>query len=188
VDVEAYIGQLEQLMAEARPMPLSSSIIVNKRDVDDVLAELRARLPDELRQSRWIIKERDELLDQAAREAEQLMADTRAERDRMLSETEVVRAAHREAERILEDAREQASILRLEAEDYVDGKLANFEIVLNKTLKAVEKGRERLRGRLAHDELAEATAADDEDEDDTGQHQAAQLYDYEQLAPEADER
>lgn len=184
MDVEAYIGQLEQLMADARPMPLSSSIIVNKREVDDVLAELRARLPDELRQSRWIIKERDELLDQAAREAEQLMADTRAERDRMLSETEVVRAAHREAERLLEDAREQASILRLEAEDYVDGKLANFEIVLNKTLKAVEKGRERLRGRLATDELA-GEDLDDEDEAGAG---AAQLYDYEQLAPEADER
>jgi cell division septum initiation protein DivIVA len=185
LDVEAYIGQLEQLIAEARPMPLSSSIIVNKRDVDDVIAELRARLPDELRQARWIIKERDELLDAAAREAEQLMADTRVERDRMLSETEVVRAAQREAERIIEDAREQASILRLEAEDYVDGKLANFEIVLNKTLKAVEKGRERLRGRLATDELADGV--DDPDEDD---HLGPQpeLYDYEQLAPEADER
>jgi cell division septum initiation protein DivIVA len=109
LDVEAYIGQLENLLADARPMPLSSSIIVNKREVDDVLAELRSRLPDELRQSRWIIKERDELLDAAAREAEQLMADTRAERDRMLSETEVVRAAQREAEQILADAREQAS-------------------------------------------------------------------------------
>jgi hypothetical protein len=187
LDVEAYIGQLENLLADARPMPLSSSIIVNKREVDDVLAELRSRLPDELRQSRWIIKERDELLDAAAREAEQLMADTRAERDRMLSETEVVRAAQREAEQILADAREQASILRLEAEDYVDGKLANFEIVLNKTLKAVEKGRERLRGRLATDELAEGAEDDYDDEaDDAGQ--AAQLYDYEQLAPEADER
>jgi hypothetical protein len=188
LDVEAYIGQLEALMAEARPMPLSSSIIVNKREVDDVLAELRSRLPDELRQSRWIIKERDELLDSAAREAEQLMADTRAERERMLSETEVVRAAHREAERIIEDAREQASIMRLEAEDYVDGKLANFEIALHKTLKTVEKGRERLRGRLATDELAEGAAEDPDDDDEDPTGQAQQLYDYEQLAPEADER
>jgi hypothetical protein len=186
LDVEAYIGQLEQVMADARPMPLSSSIIVNRRDVDDVLAELRARLPEEFRQSRWIIKERDELLDQAAREAEQVMDDTRAERERLLSATELVRAAHREAERVIDEAREQASILRLEAEDYVDGKLANFEIVLNKTLKAVEKGRERLRGRLATDELAEG-AEDDFDPDDA-EASAAQLYDYEQLAPEADER
>jgi cell division septum initiation protein DivIVA len=184
LDVEAYIGQLEHLLAEARPMPLSSSIIVNRRDVEDVLAELRTRLPDELRQSRWIIKERDELLQQAAREAEQLMADTRAERDRMLSETEVVRASQREAERIVEDAREQARILRLEAEDYVDGKLANFEIVLGKTLKAVEKGRERLRGRLATDDLA-APEPEELDEDDTGGHQ---LYDYEQLAEDPDAR
>jgi hypothetical protein len=184
LDVEAYIGQLEQLLAEARPMPLSSSIIVNRRDVEDVLAELRTRLPDELRQSRWIIKERDELLQQAAREAEQLMTDTRVERDRMLSETEIVKASQREAERIVEDAREQARILRLEAEDYVDGKLANFEIVLNKTLKAVEKGRERLRGRLATDELAEPEAAELDAEDEGAQ----QFYDYEQLAEDPDAR
>jgi hypothetical protein len=185
LDVEAYIGQLEHLLAEARPMPLSSSIIVNRRDVEDVLAELRTRLPDELRQSRWIIKERDELLQQAAREAEQLMADTRAERDRMLGETEIVRASQREAERIVEDAREQARILRLEAEDYVDGKLANFEIVLNKTLKAVEKGRERLRGRLATDELADRSDAELDETDDEG---AQQFYDYEQLAEDPDAR
>ncbi len=176
MDVEAYISELERLVAEARPMPLSSSIILNKHDIDEVLAELRARLPDELRQSRWIIKERDELLDQAAREAEQLMADTRAERDRILSETEIVKAAQRESERILEDAREQARILRLEAEDYVDAKLANFEIVLNKTLKAVEKGRERLRGRLATDDLA----APEETDADRSVERPAQLYDHEQ--------
>jgi hypothetical protein len=184
LDVEAYIGQLEHIVADARPMPLSSSIIINRQDIEDVLAELRARLPDELRQSRWIIKERDSLLEQAARESEQLMSDTRAERERMLGETEMVKASHREAERIVEDAREQARILRLEAEDYIDSKLANFEIVLQKTMKQVDKGRERLRGRLASDELAEPPA-DELDEDDTGSHQ---LYDYEQLAGEPEER
>jgi cell division septum initiation protein DivIVA len=181
VDVESAIQQLEQLIAEGRPVPLSSSVMVNRADVEAVLTDMRTRLPDELRQSRWVIKERDDLLAQAARESEQLMADTRLERERMLSETEVVRAANREAERILTDAREQARILRLEAEDYVDGKLANFEIVLQKTLAAVEKGRDRLRGRLATDDLAPpgeppaaGRAAGDRDA-------SSQFYDYERL-------
>jgi len=154
VDVEAHLAQMEQLLAEARPVPLSASVMVNRRDFDEVIAQLRENLPEELRQSRWIIKERDEILAGAQREAQQIIADAEAERERMLSDTEVVRAARREAERIIEEAREQARTLRLEAEDYVDSKLANFEIVLQKTMAAVERGREQLRGRMASDDLA----------------------------------
>jgi vacuolar-type H+-ATPase subunit H len=156
LDVDGLIEQLEQLLAEARPVPLSSSVMVNRAEVEDLLSELRSKMPEEFRQARWLLKERDDVIAQAAREADQLLADAREERDRMLSEQEVVKAAHREAERIVDDAREQARVLRLEAEDYVDGKLANFEIVLQKTVKQVEKGRERRRGRLASDDLAEA--------------------------------
>jgi cell division septum initiation protein DivIVA len=168
LDVESAIQQLEQLIAEGRPVPLSSSVMVNRAEVEAVLTDMRTRL-------------RDDLLAQAARESEQLMADTRVERERMLSETEVVRAANREAERILTDAREHARVLRLEAEDYVDGKLANFEIVLQKTLAAVEKGRERLRGRLATDDLAPPEQPPAAGQTAADRDPSSQFYDYEQL-------
>ena len=73
-----------------------------------------------------------------------------------MSEQQVVRSAQDEAERIVDAAHGMARQMRLEAEDYVDAKLANFEVVLNKTLTAVERGRERLRGRLDVDDLAES--------------------------------
>lgn len=180
MDVEGYIAQLEHLLAEARPVPLSASVMVSRREFEEALSELRNHLPEELRQSRWVIKERDEVLAQATREAEQIVADARIESERLVSETEIVRAARREADRIIEEAREQARVLRLEAEDYVDGKLANFEIVLQKTLTAVEKGRERLRGRLASDELApgeEAEPSPETPEDAEAAH--TPLYDHE---------
>ncbi len=162
MDVEAYIARMEQLLAEARPVPLSASVMVNRSQFDELLGDLRTHLPEELRQSRWIIKERDELLEQAERDSERIVADAELQRDRLVSETEVARGAAREAERLLDEARERARVLRLEAEDYVDGRLANFEIVLAKTLKAVENGRERLRGRLASDELASTDGTDDD--------------------------
>lgn len=87
-----------------------------------------------------------------------MMQDAEAERARLVSRTEVVQSANREADRILDEATEQAHQIRLEVEDYVDAKLANFEVVLQKTLAAVERGREKLRGRLAADELAETSA------------------------------
>lgn len=182
MDVESLLLKMEQLLAEARPVPLSSSVMVNRHDFDELIVELRGGLPEELRQSRWIIKERDEVLAQAARESEQIVGDAEQERDRLVSNEEVVRAARREADQILEQAREAARTLRLEAEDYVDGKLATFEITLHKTLKAVEKGRDRLRGRLATDELAEPEEGSDslaDAVDEYGTARGGQFYDHE---------
>lgn len=164
-DVEAKLHQLERLVADAKAVPLSASVMVNRAEIDELLAELRATLPDELAQARWVIKERDEILERAQSDAEQLLADARAERDRLVSQQEVVRAAGAESEQILGGAREHARQIRLEAEDYVDAKLANFEVVLHKTLSAVEKGRQKLRGQLDVDQLGDdelAASAKDE--------------------------
>ncbi len=98
-----------------------------------------------------------------------MIEEARAERARLIAKTEVVHAANREAERVVEDARERARQIRLEAEDYVDAKLANFEVVLQKVLGSVERGREKLRGRLDADQLA----ADLADEDEGGPRPAA---------------
>lgn len=186
MDVDSLIAQLERLLADARPVPLSSSVMLNRAEVEELISELRNRLPEEMRQARWVLKERDDILAQAAREADQLLADTREERDRMLSEREVVKAANREAERIIADAREQARVLRLEAEDYVDGKLANFEIVLQKTVKQVEKGRERLRGRLATDDLADEPGGPSDEPGPSEGEGRSGVYDHEAFgdAPE----
>lgn len=166
MDVEAKLHQLELMVAEAKQVPLSASIMLNRAEIDGLVTELRDSLPDELRQARWILKERDEMLDKARRRSDEMLADAEAERERMIARTEVVQAANREADRIIEEAHEQARQLRLEAEDYVDAKLANFEVVLQKTLTAVERGREKLRGRLDVDELAEVDGLDDEDVDE----------------------
>jgi cell division septum initiation protein DivIVA len=160
LDVEAKLHQLERLVAEAKTVPLSASIMVNRAEVDGLVADIREALPDELTQARWVVKERDEILERAEGDAANILEDASAERDRLVSQQEVVRAADREANRIVEEAREHARQIRLEAEDYVDAKLANFEVVLNKTLTAVERGRQKLRGRLDTDQLAEDELAD----------------------------
>ncbi|MEX0835651.1 MAG: hypothetical protein WD010_06140 [Nitriliruptor sp.] len=160
LDVEAKLHQLERLVAEAKTVPLSASIMVNRAEVDGLVADIRDALPEELTQARWVVKERDEILERAEVDAARLIDDARAEQGHLVSQEDVVRAADREATRILGEAREHARQIRLEAEDYVDAKLANFEIVLTKTLSAVEKGRQKLRGRLDTDQLAEDELAD----------------------------
>jgi cell division septum initiation protein DivIVA len=147
-DIEAKVHQLERLIAEAKAVPLSASVMVNRAEIDGLLDDLREALPDELAQARWVLAERDEILERAQRDVDRMLEEARQERDRLASQEEVARTAEREADRLLDDAREHARQIRLEAEDYVDAKLANFEVVLTKTLATVEKGRQKLRGRV----------------------------------------
>ena len=153
MDLESALGQLEHQLADARPVPLSASVMVNKDDLERVAQAIRAALPEEIRQARWVLKERDTILAQAARDAEQVVEDGRRERDRLVSETELVREATREAQRIVDRAGEEGRKVRNEAEDYVDAKLGDFEALLQKTLSTVTRGRDRLRGRQASSEI-----------------------------------
>jgi cell division septum initiation protein DivIVA len=155
IDVSARLDHLERLVAEAKAVPLSASVMVNRAEVAGLVAAIREALPEEVTQARWVVRERDEILERSQAEAQRLIEDAEAERDRLVSDREVARTAQREAQQLLDEAQEQARQMRLEAEDYVDAKLANFEVVLHKTLGAVEKGRAKLRGRLDTDQLAE---------------------------------
>jgi cell division septum initiation protein DivIVA len=156
-DVEAKLHQLERLVGDAKTVPLSASVMLNRAEIDGIVADLREALPDELTQARWVVKERDEILERAQIDADEILADARTERDRLISQQEVTQGAAAAADRIVGDAREHARRIRLEAEDYVDAKLANFEVVLHKTLTAVERGRQKLRGGLDTDALGTET-------------------------------
>ena len=155
MDAQAKLDQITEMVESAKSMPLSASVLVNKAEMLALLDELRATLPDELREAQWVIKDRDEVIDQGRKEAERIVADARQEAARLVSRTEVMQSATKEAERIVAEAKENARQMRLEVEDYVDAKLANFEVVLHKTLGAVERGRDKLRGRHELEELRE---------------------------------
>jgi vacuolar-type H+-ATPase subunit H len=146
MDLIERIDELQVLIEEAKAVPLSSSAVINRDELLDLLAQLKEQVPDEIRQARWMTRDRDELVDRARKEAERIVAESREQRDRLLSRTEIVHAARREAERLIDEARDRAAKIQHEAEDYVDQKLAAFEILLNKTLATVARGREQLRG------------------------------------------
>jgi vacuolar-type H+-ATPase subunit H len=147
MDLIERIDEMQVLIEEAKSVPLSSSAVINRDELLEMLAQMKDEVPDEVRQARWMTRDRDELLSRARKEAERIVAEAREQRDRLLSRTEIVHAAEREAERIVDEAKERGIKLRLEAEDYIDQKLAAFEILLNKTLTTVAKGREQLRGQ-----------------------------------------
>ena len=151
---ESLIEKLAEIVADARSMPLSSSALVNRQEVLDLIELLRRSLPSEITRARSILQDGEEVLERAGHEAQRVLERARQERERLLSKTEIVQAAAREADRLVAEAESTSKRIRAEAEVYVESKLANFEVVLQKTLQAVERGRQRLAGRLEADELS----------------------------------
>jgi F0F1-type ATP synthase membrane subunit b/b' len=143
---EVLLRRVMDVINNTRPMPLSSSHLLNNKDeVLELLEDALSRLPDELRQARWLLKEREEFLARTQREADEIIEVARTQAARMVQKTEIVREAQMFAQRTVDKATEEASRLRNEAEDYCDQKLAQFEIVLQRTLKTVHVGREKLQ-------------------------------------------
>src|SRR2546423_15428690 len=127
-DIVGRLQKLENMVREARSVPLSTSAIVGREDVLEIIEAARAELPEEIKQARWIVKDREELLAKARRDAEAIVEKAQAERAWIVSEQEVTRAAQEEAERLLGEATDRARETRLEAEDDGGAERAQFAI------------------------------------------------------------
>ncbi|UYQ64642.1 ATP synthase F0 subunit B [Streptomyces peucetius] len=147
MDVQKKLDEIVEVVQSARSMPMSASCVVNRADLLAMLEEVRDALPGSLAQAQELIGGREELVEQARREAERIIESAHAERGSLISDTQVARRSQDEADRILAEARREADEIRAEADDYVDSKLANFEVVLTKTIGSVDRGREKLLGR-----------------------------------------
>ncbi len=166
-DSEALLRRIIEIISNAKSMPLSTTVRIERDEVLELLEDASSRLPEELRQARWMLKERTEYLEKVKREGEEILDAARVRAERMVQRTEIVREAQSTAKHTVETARENSRRLRHEAEDYCDQKLASFEIILEKTLKTVQAGREKLRVvPLAPADGPEGLGAGGEDEED----------------------
>ncbi|MBA0051789.1 cell division initiation protein [Streptomyces sp. AJS327] len=146
MDVQQKLDEIVAAVGSARSMPMSASCVVNRAELLAQLDEVREALPGSLAQAQQVLGGREQVVAEAQREADRIIESARAERGALVSGTEVARVAREEADRILAEAHQEASQIRSEADDYVDSKLANFEVVLSKTIGSVDRGREKLLG------------------------------------------
>lgn len=147
MDVLVLIEKLDDVIHDARGVPLSGDVRVNKEEMYDLLDQMRATIPEEIKQARWIVKERQEMLAEAKREAERIVNEAKDKQAQLVSQEEVVRQAERLAEDIVEEARAREREIRLGAEDYADEILSTLEVNLQKFIGAVQRGRDKLQGR-----------------------------------------
>jgi vacuolar-type H+-ATPase subunit H len=148
------------IVEEARGVPLSASCVVHRGEMLEILEGARDMLPTDLDGAQSIIDERDRIIEEGRTSAEAMIASAREDVARMVEQTSIVQSARDEAQRILDEARELAEEERREVEAYIDGRLATLEVILNKTMDAVARGRERLEGADDKDILSQLNPDD----------------------------
>jgi cell division septum initiation protein DivIVA len=158
VDVDQKLEELSVLVEEAKAVPLSASCMVNRAVVLDLIDDIRDALPSSLSDADQLLAEREAVVSEGRREADRLIAEAREEQLRMLSQHEVYLVAVAESEALRGETFDEVTRMRRETDDYIDSRLATFEITLHKTLSAVERGRDKLRGQA---ELEEEYAEDE---------------------------
>src|SRR5476651_1084585 len=99
MDVLVLIDKLDDLVHNAKPVPLTDQVRVDKEEIYDILDQMRATIPEEIKQARWIVKERQEMLAEAKKEAERIIKDARDRQERLVGEEEVTKQAERSEER-----------------------------------------------------------------------------------------
>lgn len=146
-------------------MPMSSSAVINRAEVLELIGQLEQAVPAAIEQSYRVYAERDAVLADAQSRADRILEEATNEQERLVSDSEVYRIAMREAQEMRASIERECSGLRRETDEYVDTRLANFEITLTKTLEAVSRGRDRLQGRHGLDQESLDSLAE---LDDTG--------------------
>jgi len=147
-DLTSILDALEQAVEQARSMPMSSSVLVSRAEVLDLIGQLRATLPTQLADADELLATAAEVQARANADAEQVIAAARRRADELVSAEQVVAAAGVRATEIVAEAERIAGQLRREADDYCDRRLADFEIDLGRLLSQVQAGRAKLAGRL----------------------------------------
>lgn len=156
VAISRVIAEIER----AKQLPLSSSVIVQRADLLDLLHQALDSLPHELAAAQQLLRDGEVFMEAKTKEANRMLEDVRVQAEQMMAKTEIVRQSQRMADGIVEAANETARQLRHEADSFVERKLADMEIVVQRILKTVLSGREKLKpvveigqGPLAQDDL-----------------------------------
>ena len=145
MEIFTLLETLEDMLDKSRKVPFSSKCIVNKDDILDIIKEIRLKLPDELKQAKWIKEERQRILVEAQNEADGIIKEAENRIISMIDEHEITRKAYEKKVEIIETANEMSREITKGTKDYADKVLSNVETALEDALKVIKDNREELK-------------------------------------------
>ena len=126
-EVIKLLEELEDLIDNSRAMPFSGKVGIDKEEAYDILSDIRAALPNDIKQSKLIVQERNKILLDAKKEADEIMKEAEEKMARLIDEHEITRQAYQQSAEIIENAKRQAKEMRIGAMEYADEVLAQSE-------------------------------------------------------------
>lgn len=125
--IEEILVNMEETLENAKSIPFSDKVMVNREELFDFITDIRLKMPNEIEQSKWVLDEKNRIIQDAKREAEQTIKEAEEEREKLVDESEVTRLACEQAESIVSEAKKVAKDMRLGAKEYADDLLMQME-------------------------------------------------------------
>ncbi|WP_105618094.1 ATPase [Vallitalea okinawensis] len=138
-NIEKILEQIEEILDNSATVPFSSKIMLEKNEIYDLLIDLRLKLPNEIKQSQWVMEERNKILVEAQKDADLTRNEAESEKEKLVNEHEITRKAYEQSEQIIENAKKVSREMRLGAKEYVDEMLMNLEEQINKSMQTINQ-------------------------------------------------
>ena len=152
MEIFTLLETLEDIMERSRNVPFTEKGIVEKEEILEIIKEIRLKLPDELKQAKWIKEERGRILEEAQREADSIVKEAENRIIAMIDEHEITKKAYEQKAEIIETANEMSREINKGTKEYADNILANLEsainnvsVSLNEAIKTIEVNRKELK-------------------------------------------
>ncbi|MBF7082364.1 ATPase [Desulfallas sp. Bu1-1] len=140
------LNELEELIERSPKVPMTRRVLVDEDRLLDYLDRIRTSMPEELRQARWVIQEREKVITDSKREALRIIEDAEKQLEKRADESEITRKAQERAMEIQQRAEEVAMQIKQGARDYADEILAGLEEQLGRIMTQIQEGRNELKG------------------------------------------
>lgn len=145
MEILAILETLEDVVERSISVPFSGRCLIDKEEILEIIKEIRLKLPDDIKQAKWVKEERQRILMEAQKEANSIVKDAENKISSLVDEHEITKKAYERANEIISNAQKNAREIRLGTKEYADSILNKVEEILKDTLDVIKMNREELK-------------------------------------------
>lgn len=145
MEIFTLLESLEELLDSSKKVPFSSKVMVDREELEEILEDIRLKLPDELKQAKWVKEERQRIISDAQSESEKILKEAEAKIISMVDEHIITKEALKQKEEIIENANKVSNEISVGTRDYADAILEKVEDILKETMQVVHNNRRELK-------------------------------------------
>lgn len=148
MEIFTLLETLEDILEKSKTVPFTDKSIVSKNEILDIIKEIRLKLPDELKQAKWIKEERERIIEEARKDAEDIVKEAENRIISMIDEHEITKQANEKKKEIIATANDMYREYENNANIYVDGVLKDAEETLVKLCEVINSVEMNIQSRI----------------------------------------